>query len=112
MIVSELALKKCAPCERGAPALGSLEIERLLPSLEGWTVEGKGLTKTFKLKSFNKAIVLVNSVARVAEEENHHPDIYIQYNKVRFDLWTHAAGGLTENDFILAAKIDQAGAPS
>jgi 4a-hydroxytetrahydrobiopterin dehydratase len=105
--MSDLTRKRCLPCEGGIPALGRAEVDKLLSQLSGWRLGGKWITKEFKFKSFLDAMQLVNRVADLAESEGHHPDIHIHYNVVRFDIWTHAIDGLSENDFILAAKIDQ-----
>lgn len=104
--MSELIQKSCVPCEGGIPALGGAEVDKLLSQLSGWSLSGKWITKEFKFKNFVEAMKLVNRVADLAESEGHHPDIHIHYNVVRFDIWTHAIDGLSENDFILAAKID------
>jgi 4a-hydroxytetrahydrobiopterin dehydratase len=77
-----------------------------LSELAGWYLNGKWITKEFAFKNFVAAMQFVNKVAEIAEGEGHHPDIHIHYNRVRFDIWTHAIDGLSENDFILAAKID------
>ena len=86
--------------------MGKQEVERLLAQVSGWSFSGKWITKEVAFKNFVEAMKFVNRVAALAEEEGHHPDIHIHYNKVRFDIWTHAIDGLSENDFILAAKID------
>jgi 4a-hydroxytetrahydrobiopterin dehydratase len=104
--MSDLIQRRCIPCEGGIPALGVAEVDRLLSQLSGWSRSGKWITKQFKFKNFLDAMKLVNRVADLAETEGHHPDIHIHYNVVRFDIWTHAIDGLSENDFILAAKID------
>lgn len=104
--MSELTQRKCVPCEGGVPSLGKAEIERLLTQVSGWSLQGKWISKDFKFKNFIAAMEFVNRVADIAEQEGHHPDIHIHYNLVRFDIWTHAIDGLSENDFILAAKID------
>lgn len=82
------------------------EAERPLGQISGWSLSGKWIIKEFQFKNFVEAMKFVNRVADLAEEEGHHPDIHIHYNKVRFDIWTHAIDGLSENDFILATKID------
>ncbi len=83
------------------------EITKYLLEVKDWKViEGKKIQKEFKFKDFKKAMAFVNKVAGLAEEEGHHPAITVLYNKVKLDLWTHAVGGLSVNDFILAAKID------
>jgi len=104
--MSELTQKRCVPCEGGVPPLGRTETERLLAQLSGWSLSGKWISKEFQFKNFIEAMTFVNRVAELAEQEGHHPDIHIHYSRVRFDIWTHAIGGLSENDFILAAKID------
>lgn len=104
--MSELTQKKCVPCEGGVPSLDKAAVERLLSQVSGWSLQGKWISKEFKFKNFIAAMGFVNRVADIAEQEGHHPDIHIHYNLVRFDIWTHAIDGLSENDFILAAKID------
>jgi 4a-hydroxytetrahydrobiopterin dehydratase len=104
--MSDLAQKRCVPCEGGVPPLGKAEVENYLSQLQGWSLNGKWITKEFDFKDFVGAMKFVNRVADIAEAEGHHPDIHIHYNRVRFDIWTHAIDGLSENDFILAAKID------
>jgi 4a-hydroxytetrahydrobiopterin dehydratase len=105
--VNELTKKRCVPCEGGVPTLGKTEVERFLSQVSGWSLAGKWITKECKFKNFVAAIKFVNRVAELAEQEGHHPDIHIHYNVVRFDIWTHAIDGLSENDFILAAKINE-----
>lgn len=106
--MTDLIQKKCVPCEGGVPTLTEEEINKYMAELkDGWEVlEGKKIYKIFKFKDFKETMVFVNKVADLAENENHHPDIAIHYNKVDIILWTHKIGGLSENDFILAAKID------
>jgi len=104
--MSELTQKRCVPCEGGVAPLGKPDVDRLLALVPGWLASGKGITKEFKFKNFVAAMRFVNKVADLAEAEGHHPDIHIHYNRVRFEIWTHAIEGLSENDFILAAKID------
>ncbi len=102
-----LTEEKCVPCEGGEPPLGPDEARALSVQTPEWTVHEKAIERQFTCKDFRAAIAFVNRVADVAEEEGHHPDIYIYYNKVRFELSTHKIGGLSRNDFILAAKIDR-----
>ena len=101
--------KRCQPCEGGTPPLGGDKIKDLIREIPVWSLKEGHLCRSFKFKNFAEAIKFVNSVAKLAEEEGHHPNILIHYNKVDFDLWTHAIKGLSENDFILAAKIDRLG---
>ncbi|HEV8340432.1 MAG TPA: 4a-hydroxytetrahydrobiopterin dehydratase [bacterium] len=105
----DLASRHCVPCEGGTPPLGREAAERLRLQTPDWVFEedGKAVRRQFKLKDFKDAIAFVNAVAEVAEAEDHHPDIFIRYKQVTFTLSTHAIGGLSENDFILAAKIDR-----
>lgn len=104
----DLAAKKCVPCEAGTPPLTPEEIKKYLPQAQGWEVlDNKKIRKKFHYKNFVEAMAFVNKLAEVAEEEGHHPDIHIIYNRVTIELTTHAIGGLSENDFIMAAKINR-----
>ena len=107
----ELAKLQCVPCRGGIPPLVDLKIQELLPVVAGWDrIKEEGYDKIrreYKFKNFKKAMEFVNRVADVAEEQDHHPDIFIQWNVVIFTLWTHAIKGLHDNDFIMAAKIDE-----
>ncbi len=107
--MSDLANKKCIPCRIGAPTLNEDEIKELIKELkEGWEViDNKKLKKTYKFKDFKEALEFTNKVGKLAEEEGHHPVIHLSWGKVVLELWTHKIGGLHENDFILAAKIDK-----
>jgi pterin-4a-carbinolamine dehydratase len=103
-----LAQKHCVPCEGGTPPLSADAARSLLGQLQGWQLhENKSIEKSFKFKDFVGAVDFVNAVTPVAEAEGHHPDLLVKWGEVRVSLTTHAVGGLTENDFILAAKIDQ-----
>lgn len=106
-----LIQKKCVPCEGGMPPLGAEKIKEYSAQLKNsWDVlENKKIRREFVFKGFKEAIVFVNKVAEIAEQEDHHPDIHIFYRKVVIELWTHAVGGLSENDFIMAAKIETRG---
>ena len=107
--MSNLLKKKCIPCEVGGiEPLKKEEAFRLMEQLEGWNIDEdfKIIFKEYKFKDFIGAINFVNKVSEIAEEEGHHPDIHIFYNKVVLELTTHAIKGLHENDFILSAKID------
>jgi 4a-hydroxytetrahydrobiopterin dehydratase len=105
----ELEKKKCVPCEGGATTLPADAINRLLSQLSGWHIEPEAaeLRKRFKFASFVENIAFVNRMATLAEAEGHHPDFCVRYTNLDVSLTTHAIGGLSENDFILAAKIDQ-----
>ena len=104
----KLAEKRCIPCEGGMPAFSKSQIAKYKAQLnKGWeVVEDKKLRKKFKFKNFVESMGFVNQVALIAQAEDHHPDMQVSYSKVIIELWTHAVGGLSENDFILAAKID------
>lgn len=102
-----LTKKKCIPCEAGTPPLEEEKIAELLKQISGWILKDGHLFKKFKFKNFVEAMKFINSVADVAESEGHHPDFCVHYNKVEIEIWTHAINGLSENDFILAAKIDK-----
>ena len=104
-MIMKLTEKKCVPCE-GGTAISKAEAERLLKEVSNWQLEEKMIRKQFKFKNFVDAIKFVNKVAAVAEAEGHHPDIKISWNKVTLELWTHAIDGLSENDFIVAAKVN------
>ncbi len=99
--------KKCVPCEGGMPTLPEGKIKEYLAELEGWDRNGEVIQKDFLFKNFKEALAFINKVGEVAEAEGHHPDILLyEYKHVRISLSTHAIGGLSDNDFILAAKID------
>jgi 4a-hydroxytetrahydrobiopterin dehydratase len=104
----DLISKKCVPCEGGVPSFTKEEAEKYLPEVSGWTLseDAKKIFREFKFKDFKEAMRFVNAVADLAESEGHHPDIYIFWNRVKLELSTHAIAGLSENDFILAAKIN------
>lgn len=101
-----LADKKCVPCEGGVPKLGSEQIARHLSELRKWEVREDRLQKSFWFTDFVGAIGFVNKMAEVAESQGHHPDFCVHFNHLQVTLWTHAIDGLSENDFILAAKLD------
>ena len=107
-----LAERKCVRCEPGTPQLEPPAVEALSAKVPGWQVtrvdDHPVLTRTYKFKGFMPGVDLVNRIAVIAEEEGHHPDVRLGWGYLTVELWTHAAGGLTENDFILAAKVDQA----
>lgn len=109
--MNALAEQKCKPCAEGAKPLAGQALADFKKQLGGgWTVaEGKRLEKEYKFKNFREALDFTNDVGEVAEAEGHHPDIYLSWGKVKLVVWTHSAGGLTESDFILAAKADDLG---
>jgi 4a-hydroxytetrahydrobiopterin dehydratase len=105
--VSDLAAKRCVPCAKGTPPLGGAELRRLFEQLEGWSLaDEQRLEKEYRFPDFRTALAFVNRVGEVAEAEGHHPDFFLTWGRVKITLWTHSIGGLSENDFILAAKAD------
>lgn len=99
--------KKCGPCND--PTIKPFSKEKaqsFLEQIPGWELLENKIQRDFSFKDFKEAMAFVNAVADIAEEEQHHPDIFINYNKVTIELWTHSIGGLHENDFIIAAKIN------
>lgn len=106
----QLTRKKCAPCEGGVPILTPEDVQALLGQVPDWRVvhDGQRIRREWTVKNFMAGIRFFNDVAALAEEEGHHPDLHlVGYRGVAIEIWTHAIGGLSENDFILAAKIDQ-----
>ncbi len=105
----DLTQKKCVACEGGIPPLGKEGAEEYLPQVPAWkpSADYTAISREFSFDDFKQAMIFINKVAALAEEEGHHPDIHIFYNRVKLELSTHALGGLSENDFILAAKIDK-----
>lgn len=106
--MADLASKTCVPCRGGVPPLKGAELESLLKQVGGWkVVEEHHIAKAFKFPDFRKALDFVNRVGELAEEQGHHPDIFLTWGKAEVTTWTHKIDGLTESDFILAAKIDR-----
>lgn len=105
----ELAEKECVPCKGGTPRLGGPELARLAGELKsGWHVmDEHHLDKEFKFKDFREALAFTNKIGELAEVQGHHPDIYLAWGKVKLTIWTHKVDGLTESDFVLAAKADK-----
>ncbi|PJE50499.1 MAG: 4a-hydroxytetrahydrobiopterin dehydratase [Candidatus Yanofskybacteria bacterium CG10_big_fil_rev_8_21_14_0_10_36_16] len=112
--MNNLSSKHCVPCEGGAKPLEGEELADYLKQVKDWQVlpigegedDNRKISKEFKFKEFKESMIFVNKIANIAESESHHPDVHIFYNTVKIELWTHAIGGLSENDFILASKID------
>lgn len=106
----DLAQKKCVACEGTETPFSEEQSREWLHRLhKDWELSGdtKKLVRRFEFQNFKQAIAFINEVAKIAEEEGHHPDFHVHYNKVTVEIWTHALGGLWRNDFILAAKIDK-----
>ena len=103
-----LTQKHCVPCEGGTVPLFRPKAEELLKELSNWQLaaDGTSITKHYIFKNFSQALAFANRIGAVADEENHHPDLAVSWGRVGITLSTHAIGGLSENDFILAAKID------
>ncbi|MGH2570728.1 MAG: 4a-hydroxytetrahydrobiopterin dehydratase [bacterium] len=107
-MATELAKRTCIPCKGGVPPLSDREIEQLLDQVDGWEVmDNHHLRKDFRFPDFVQALAAVNRIGALAEEQGHHPDLHLAWGKVRVEIWTHKIDGLTESDFILAAKVDQ-----
>ncbi len=108
-----LSEQHCVVCKPGTPTLPAAEIDQLRLQVPGWEVVVRAghltLTRTLRFKGFMPGVEFVDEIADIAETEGHHPDLHLSYGSLRVELWTHAAGGLTRNDFVLAARIDQLG---
>lgn len=104
--MSDLARKKCAPCEGGVAPLTDAQVGPMLKGLDGWSRAGNTITKAFRFTNYWETMAFVNATAWVSHREDHHPDLAVGYNQCVVTYTTHAIGGLSENDFICAAKID------
>lgn len=103
----ELVKKKCVPCEGGVPPLTEDQILEYIILVKGWIIEdNKKISKKLNFVNFKHTMSFINEVARISDEEGHHPVMHVSYGEVEIELWTHAIDGLSENDFIVAAKID------
>ena len=101
-----LAKRKCRPCEGGAPAYSAQQAGDMLLQLKGWVLEDGKLLKLYPFSNYHHTMAFVNALAWISHREDHHPDLAVGYNQCRVTYWTHAVGGLSENDFICAAKCD------
>jgi 4a-hydroxytetrahydrobiopterin dehydratase len=109
MTATELAARKCGPCSGKTAALPLEKVRGLLPLVPEWklTPDGKHIARSWRVRDFATGLDFFRRIGDVAEAEDHHPDLHLtEYRNVAVELWTHAAGGLTENDFVMAAKID------
>ncbi len=113
--MNDLAAKDCVPCRGGIPPLNDTEIEPLIAQLPGWNVEERAspkfgsvkyLTREYRFTNFAEAMNAANAVAKIAEEQQHHPDLHVAWGRLGVEMWTHKIGGLTESDFVFAAKCD------
>lgn len=106
--MNDLTAKHCKPCEGGVSAMSKDEAKTLLEQVPAWTLSdgGKGIQREFKFKNFHRTMEFVNALAWIAHQEDHHPDLEVGYNRCAVRYSTHAIGGLSENDFICAAKVD------
>ncbi len=106
--MTDLTQKKCQVCEGGIPALEPAQVQEMLAQIPGWTVDaaGSGISRAWKFRNFHETMAFVNALAWVAHREDHHPDLEVGYSRCLVRYTTHTIGGLTENDFICAAKIN------
>jgi len=105
--MADLVTKKCVPCEGGVAPLSRDEIDTLLKELKGWRYADGAIVKTYSFNNYYETMAFVNATAWISHREDHHPDIAVGYNQCRVEYRTHAIGGLSQNDFICAAKIDR-----
>jgi 4a-hydroxytetrahydrobiopterin dehydratase len=104
--MDDLAVRKCKPCDGGVSPLTPQEIDNLLKHLQGWSFEGGTITKTYTFRNYHHTMAFVNATAWISHREDHHPDLTVGYSTCRVAYKTHAIDGLSENDFICAAKLD------
>ena len=107
--MSKLAERKSRPLPSGTPPLARAQIDALLKEVPGWTYDGKVIAKSWSFKNYYETLAFVNAVAWVVHREDHHPDMSVGYNRCRVEFSTHSIGGISENDFICAAKIEVIG---
>ena len=105
--MSDLAKRKCKPCEGGVAPLTKDQVAPMLKGLQGWSLDGKSIAKTYKFRNYFETMAFVNAAAWVSHREDHHPDMRVGYNQCKVSYVTHAINGLSENDFICAAKLDK-----
>lgn len=104
--MSKLIARKCVPCEGGVPPLSDEQADAMLAELDGWVRDGKEITKTYTFRNYYQTMAFVNASAYISHREDHHPDLLVGYKTCKVTYTTHAIGGLSENDFICAAKLD------
>ncbi len=105
--MTDLAQKHCAACSPGTPPLAPERARELLPQIPEWAVDGNRIRRTYRFGNYYETIAFVNAAAWISHREDHHPDLTVGYNRCEVVYWTHAVNGLSENDFICAAKLDQ-----
>ncbi len=112
--MSDLTEKQCKPCEGGVVPLSAPAVASLLDQLDGWILgaEDREISRSFRFRNYHETMAFVNAIARIAHQENHHPDLEVAYDRCMVRFTTHAISGLSENDFICAAKVDQITRPS
>lgn len=103
---NDLAARQCQPCRGGVPPLTRAQIDALIQSLEGWQEQNNEISKTYSFQNYYQTMAFVNAVAWISHRQDHHPDLDVGYNRCRVRYSTHAIGGLSDNDFICAAKIE------
>jgi len=104
--MSDLLKKRCKPCEGGTEPYNAAQAKDMLAQLKGWIIEEGRLVKLYPFRDYHETMAFVNALAWISHREDHHPDLQVGYNKCRVEYSTHAIGGLSENDFICAAKAD------
>jgi len=104
--MSDLPKKRCQPCQGGTAPYTAAQAAQMLAQLDGWTIEHGRLAKRYAFKNYHETMAFVNALAWISHREDHHPDLQVGYNQCRVEYLTHAIGGLSENDFICAAKCD------
>ena len=104
--MNDLLSKKCKPCEGGVAPYSAQQANDMLKALKGWIIENGRLVKLYPFTNYYRTMAFVNALAWISHREDHHPDLTVGYNQCRVAYWTHAIGGLSENDFICAAKCD------
>lgn len=106
-MANQLAQKACVPCKGGVPSLAQDRVNELLQQVPGWGLNAaEHLERAYEFPDFSEALAFVNRVGAMAEGQGHHPDLFLAWGKVRVEIWTHKINGLTESDFIFAAKVD------
>ena len=107
--MGDLADRECVPCKGGVPPLRGAELQRFVARVDGWSVVAEHhVEKQYRFPDFVTALAFVNTIGAIAEQQGHHPDLFLAWGRVGVKIWTHKIDGLTESDFVLAAKVDRA----